>query len=58
MMERAKERARFMNEPLKPAVTSDVSTEPVQPDTAELNETELKEVSGGAFDAYLNFGKH
>ncbi len=52
-MKRAQERAQFMNEPLKPAVNSDASPEPTQPDTAELNETELKEVSGGAFDAYL-----
>ena len=57
-MERAQERAPIMSEPLKPAINTEVSPEPTQPETAELNETELKEVSGGAFDAYLNLSDH
>jgi len=47
-----------MSEPSKPAANSDASPEPIQPDTVELNDTELKEVSGGAFDAYLTFPEH
>jgi hypothetical protein len=42
-----------MNEPIKPAAIA-----PVVPETsqdAELNDSEVEKIQGGAFDAYLYF---
>jgi len=39
----------------KSELKPDASPAPTEPESVELNEAELKEVSGGAFDAYLYF---
>ena len=54
MMKRDEE-GPFMSESLKPELNPDIAPAPAQPETVELNDAELKDVSGGAFDAYMNF---
>jgi hypothetical protein len=43
-----------MNQPTKTTVNPSIESETSQ-DDVQLNDSDLQEINGGAFDAYLNF---